>query len=59
MSLTDREREHSLSHVTLSRVIKFSNLEIKDTEALSKNRLCSKMREHPKMSKHLEEENRL
>ena len=59
VSLTDREREHGLSHVALSRVTKFTNLEIKDTEGLSKNRLCAKICKHPKMSKRLEEENRL
>ena len=36
MSLTDREKEHGLSCVILSRVTKFSNLGIKDIEGLSK-----------------------
>ena len=59
MSLIDKEREYSLLHVALSRVTKFTNLEIKDTEGLSKNRLCEKIHKHLKMSKYLEEENRL
>ena len=59
VSLTDREREHGLSCVALSRVTNFTNLGIKDTEGLSKNRLYTKIRKHPKMSKRLEEENRL
>ena len=59
VSLTDREREHNLSYVALSRVTKFTNLGIKDMEGLSKNRLCSKTCKHPKMSKCLEEEDRL
>ena len=58
-SLIDREREHSLSCVALSSVTKFTNLGIKDIEGLSKNRLYTKIRKHPKMSKRLEEENRL
>ena len=59
VSLTDKEREHGLTYVALSRVTKFSNLGIKDTEGLSKHRLCTKIRKHPKMTKRLEEENRL
>ena len=59
VSLTDREREYGLLHVTLSRVIKFTNLEIKDIEDSSKNRLCAKISKHSKISKYLEEENRL
>ena len=58
-SLTDRERKHGLSRIALSRVTKFTNLEIKDTEGLSKNRLYAKIRKHPKMSKRFGEENRL
>ena len=42
VSLTDREKEHGLTYVALSRVTKFSNLGIKDTEGISKNRLCRK-----------------
>jgi len=59
VSLTDREKEHGLTYVALSRVTKFSNLGIKDTEGISKNRLCRKIRMHPKMGKHLIEEERL
>ena len=40
-------------------MIKFTNLGIKDTECLSKNRLYVKMYKHLKMSKCFEEENRL
>ena len=58
-SLTDRKREHILLHVALNRVTKFTNLVIKDTDGLSKNRLYSKTHKHLKMSKYLEEENRL
>ena len=59
VSLIDREREHGLSYVVLSRVTKFTNLGIKDMKGLSKNRLCSKICKHPKISKYLEEEDRL
>ena len=59
VSLTDREKEHGLSHVVLSSVTKFTNLGIKYMEDLSKNRLCTKIYEHLKISKCLEEENRL
>jgi hypothetical protein len=59
VSLTDKEREHGLTYVALSRVTKFSNLGIKDTEGLSKHRLCTKIRKHPKMTKRLDEEKRL
>ena len=58
-SLADIEIEYGLSRIALSRVTKFTNLGIKDMEGLSKNRLCAKIRKHPKMSKRLEEENRL
>ena len=51
--------EHGLTYVALSRVTKFSNLGIKDTEGISKNRLCRKIRKHPKMEKRLIEEERL
>ena len=57
--LVDREREHGLLHVALSRVTKFTTLEIEDTERSFKNRLCSKMCKHLKMRKYLKEENRL
>ena len=59
VSLTDREKEHGLTYVALSRVIKFLNLGIKDTEGISKNRLCRKIRIHLKMEKYLIEEKRL
>ena len=59
MSLVDREREHSLLRILLSRMTKITNLGIKDIEGLSKNRLCAKRYKYPKMSKYLEEENRL
>ena len=59
VSLTDREKEHRLTYVALSRVTKFSNLEIKDTEGISKNRLYRKIHMHPKIEKHLIEEERL
>ena len=39
--------------MALSRVTKFSNLGIKDTEGISKNRLYRKIRKHPKMEKRL------
>ena len=55
----DREKEHRLTYVVLSWVIKFSNLGIKDTEGISKNRLYRKIRKHSKMEKHLIEEERL
>ena len=48
MSLVDREREQGLLRIALSRVTKITNLEIKDTEGLSKNRLCAKIRRHLK-----------
>ena len=36
----DREKEHGLTYyVALSRVTKFSNLGIKDTEGISKNKI--------------------
>ena len=59
VSLTDREKEHGLTYVALSRVTKFSNLGIKDIQGLSKNRLCRKIHLHPKMKKRLIEEERL
>ena len=55
----DGEKEQGLTYVALSRVTKFSNLGIKDTEGISKNRLCRKIRMHPKMGKRLIEEERL
>ena len=54
--LMDKEREHGQTYVTLSRVTKFSNLGIKDTKGLSKNQLCKKICNHPKMKKRLQEE---
>ena len=48
-----------MTYVVLSRVTKFSNLGIKDTEGISKNRLCRKICKHPKIEKHLIEEKRL
>ena len=59
VSLIDKEKEHGLSYVALSRVTKFTNSGIKDTEGLSKHQLCTKIREHSKMTKRLEEESRL
>ena len=59
VSLTDKEKEHGLTYVALSRVTRFTNLGIKDTEGLSKNRLCRKIRKHPKIEKCLLEVNRL
>ena len=59
VSLADKEREHGLTCVALSRATKFSNLGIKDTAGLYKHRLCTKIRKHPKMTKRLEEESRL
>ena len=58
-NLTDREKEYRLAYVTLCRVTKFSNLGIKDTEGISKNRLCRKIHKHPKMEKRLIKEERL
>ena len=38
--LIDREKEHGLTYyIALSQVIKFSNLGIKDTEGISKNKI--------------------
>ena len=60
ISLIDREKECGLTYyVALSWVTKFSNLGINDIEGTSKNRLCRKMRMHPKMEKCLIEEERL
>jgi len=59
VSLMDKEREYGQTYVVLSRVTKFSNLGIKDTEGLSKNRLCKKIHNYPKMKKRLLEEERL
>ena len=59
VSLTSREKEHGLIYVAFSRVTKFSNLGIKDSEGISKNRLCIKIRNHPKMNKRILEEERL
>ena len=59
VSLTSREKEHGLTYVTFSRVTKFSNLGIKDSERISKNRLCIKIRNHLKMNKRILEEERL
>ena len=42
MSLTDSKKEHSLLYIALSRVTKFTNSEIKDTEGLSKNSYVQK-----------------
>ena len=53
MSLMDREKEHGLACVALSRVIKFLNLGIKDTEGICKNRLCRKIRAHCEIEKFL------
>ena len=58
-SLVDRDKEHRLTYVTLSWVTKFSNLWIKDTEGILKNRLCRKICAHPKMEKRLIIEERL
>ena len=56
-SLMDREKEYRLTYyVALSQVIKFSNLEIKDIEGISKNRLYRKIHKHAKIEKHLIEE---
>ena len=50
VSLIGREKENGLIYyLALSRVIKFSNLEIKDIEGVSKNRVCRKIYKHPKM----------
>ena len=49
MSLMDREIEYMLGYTVLSRVIKFSNLGIKDTWGISKNRLCRKICAHSKI----------
>ena len=60
ISLMDREKEHVLTYyIALSRVTKFSNLGIKNIEGISKNRLCRKIHKHPKIEKHLIEEDRL
>lgn len=42
VSLIDREKENKLTYIALNRVTKFSNLRIKDTKGVSKNRLCKK-----------------
>ena len=52
----DREKEYGLIHVTLSRVIKFLNLGIKDTKGISKNRLYRKIYNHPKIKKIINKE---
>ena len=59
VSLMAREKEYGLIYIALSHVTKFSNLGIKDTEGILKNRLCRKIRIHPKMEKQLIEEERL
>ena len=59
VSLMDKEREYRLIHIALSKVTKFSNLGIKDTEGISKNRLCRKIRNYSKIKKQLLEEDRL
>ena len=59
VSLIDREKEYRLKCIALSWVTKFSNLGIKDTERISKNRLYRKIRKHPKMEKHLIDKERL
>ena len=59
-SLIDREKEHRLTYyIALSQVIKFSNLEIKGTEGISKNRLCGKIPKYSKIEKLFSEEERL
>ena len=59
-SLMDREKENGLVYyVVLDRVTKFSNLRIKDTEEISKNRLCRKIPKHSKIEKRLIKEERL
>ena len=55
----DREKEHGLTYVALSWGIKFLNLEIKDTEEISKNKLCRKIHLNPKIENRLIEEERL
>ena len=59
VSLIDREKEHGLTYVALIWVTKFSNLEIKDKEGISKNRLYRKIRMYPKIEKRLIKEKRL
>ena len=49
VSLKDREKEYGLTYVALSRVKKFSNFGIKETEGVSKNRFCKKIRKHLKI----------
>ena len=46
-------------YIALSRVSKVSNLGIKDTEGISKNRLYRKIFMYPKMEKRLIKEKRL
>ena len=55
----DREKQHRLIYVALSRVTKFWNLGIKDIEGISKNRLYRNMHMHHKIEKRFIEEERL
>ena len=47
----DREKEYKLIYIALSRVTKFSNLGIEDTEGILKNRLYRKICNHLKIEK--------
>ena len=55
----DREKEQVLTYIALCWVTKFSNTGIKDTEGIFENRLCIKIRKHPKIEKLLIKEERL
>ena len=59
VSLMDKEREYRLTCIALIRVAKFSNLGIKDTKGISKNRLSTKIHKYLKMKKRLIEHKRL
>ena len=56
VTLTDREKEHGLKYVALSRVTKFSDIGIYDR--IAKQRLCSAIKNQSKMRKRMEEEAR-
>ena len=57
VTLTDREKEHGLTYVALSRVTRFTDIGIYD--GITKQRLCSAIKKQSKMRKRIEEEDRL
>ena len=55
----NNQRERTQTHIYSIELTKFLNLRIKDTEKISKNRLCRIMRMHTKLEKHFIKEERM